>query len=610
MKILAFLILGFVSLAAHSGTGPAQTETARLNVWLDARYEEELAFSPLHLTSLGRKTGYDQVDDFSEAAELEQYRWLEQTVGKMKRVYAYEKLTPEGKISYDYWIYRQQLEASSLPFIRYDYIFNQLNGAHSELPQFLINLHKVDTEQDMLAYIARIKGMSRALNQLLERSQVAAGEGIRPPRFAYESAIKVSGKVISGAPFDTASTMDSPIWADANEKIANLLEQGLIDQKNAELLRRETATALQGDLLPAYQKLISWLQRDLPNTDTEARGVYALPNGRAYYSSQLAASTTTRLTAAEIHQLGLAEVVRIREEMEEIKQQIGFEGTLEQFFDFIRNDEQFYYSDDDAGRQAYIDETVAHLEFIETRLPDYFGIRPEAGLVVKRVPKFMEQDGAGAFYKPSTADGSRPGTYYLHLSDMAAMNKTILETTAYHEGLPGHHMQVAIALERQDLPLFRTNVWYSAYGEGWALYAELLAKEMGAFNDPHSDFGRLQMEMWRAIRLVVDTGIHAKNWTESQAIEYFLANSSTPEIMVKSEVQRYFVWPGQATSYKVGMLKILELRENARQALGNNFDIRGFHDAVLGGGSLPLPILERRVDQWVADVAAGQQEGG
>jgi uncharacterized protein (DUF885 family) len=607
MKILAFLVLGLVSLASHSNTGPALKETARFNAWLDARYEEELAFSPLQLTSLGRKNEYDQVDDLSEAAELEQYRWLEQTVGEMKRKFAYEKLTPEGKVSYDYWIYRQQLDGSSLPFVRYDYTFNQESGAHSELPQFLINLHTVDTEQDMVAYIARIKGMSRALGQLLERSQVAAKEGIRPPRFAYESVLEVSGKVISGAPFGPTPPKDSPIWADANEKIAKLVEQGLIDQKQAELLRQKTAVALRKELLPAYQNLISWLQLDLPNTDAEARGVYALPNGRAYYSNRLAVNTTTALNAAEIHQLGLAEVARIRGEMEKIRQALGFEGTLEQFFEFIRRDEKFYYSNDDVGRQAYLEATEKHLEFIEAGLPDYFGVRPKADLVVKRVPQFMEQDGAAAFYKRSTADGSRPGTYYLHLSDMSAMNKTSLETTAYHEGLPGHHMQLAIALERQDLPLFRTVVWYSAYGEGWALYAEHLAREMGAFDTLYSDFGQLVSEMFRAIRLVVDTGLHDQGWTEQQAVDYMLANSSIPEVAVRSEIRRYLVWPGQATSYKVGMLKILELRESARQALGNNFDIRGFHDAVLGGGSLPLPILEQRVDQWVADMAARQQ---
>jgi len=449
--------------------------------------------------------------------------------------------------------------------------------------------------------------MSRALGQLLERSQVAAKEGIRPPRFAYESVLEVSGKVISGAPFGPTPPKDSPIWADANEKIAKLVEQGLIDQKQAELLRQKTAVALRKELLPAYQNLISWLQLDLPNTDAEARGVYALPNGRAYYSNRLAVNTTTALNAAEIHQLGLAEVARIRGEMEKIRQALGFEGTLEQFFEFIRRDEKFYYSNDDVGRQAYLEATEKHLEFIEAGLPDFFGVRPKAGLVVKRVPQFMEQDGAAAFYKRSTADGSRPGTYYLHLSDMSAMNKTSLETTAYHEGLPGHHMQLAIALERQDLPLFRTVVWYSAYGEGWALYAEHLAREMGAFDTLYSDFGQLVSEMFRAIRLVVDTGLHDQGWTEQQAVDYMLANSSIPEVAVRSEIRRYLVWPGQATSYKVGMLKILELRESARQALGNNFDIRGFHDAVLGGGSLPLPILEQRVDQWVADMAARQQ---
>ena len=265
----------------------------------------------------------------------------------------------------------------------------------------------------------------------------------------------------------------------------------------------------------------------------------------------------------------------------------------------LRDGSQFYFPDTDEGRQEYIDAAEDKLGFIDERLPQYFGILPKADLVVKRVEPFREQDGAAQHYFPGSPDGSRPGIYYMHLSDMTEMPKTQLEVIAYHEGNPGHHMQISIAQELEAVPTFRTQAGFSAYSEGWGLYAELLAKEMGAYNDPYSDFGRLSSEIWRALRLVVDTGLHSKGWTEQQAIDYMMANSAEPQESVTSEVQRYIVWPGQATSYKVGMLKILELRERAESELGDSFDIKSFHDTILGGGAMPLAVLERRVDSWI-----------
>jgi uncharacterized protein (DUF885 family) len=310
------------------------------------------------------------------------------------------------------------------------------------------------------------------------------------------------------------------------------------------------------------------------------------------------------LTANEIHEIGLKEVARIRDEMEAIKTAVGFHGPLVSFFDFIRDDPKFYYTNDEAGRQRYIDRSEEALSFINGKLPEYFGILPKAGLVVKRVESFREQDGGPAHYSEGTPDGSRPATYYLHLSDMSALNTTSLEALAYHEGYPGHHMETGIALELEGVPVFRTQAFINSYSEGWALYSEALAKEMGAYEEPYSDFGRLTLEMWRAIRLVVDTGIHTKGWTEQQAVAYLLENSALPEVMAISEVQRYFVWPGQAASYKIGMLKIQQLRAEAEAKLGDKFDIRAFHDAILGGGPVPEPILDRVVKNWIEDVSA------
>ena len=440
--------------------------------------------------------------------------------------------------------------------------------------------------------------MSRALNQLIDRAQKYAENGVRPPRFAYEGVLDQAQKVITGAPFDDSD--DSAIWADVGRKVDALVEADKISAEEAEVLTETARSALVNEFKSAYDRLIAWVETEIPKSDELATGVGKFPNGEAFYNYQLASSTTTSMTADEVHELGLAEVARLRSEMEQIMYTVGFEGDLQEFFIFIRDSGQFYFADTDDGRQEYIDAAENKLAFIDERLPQYFGILPQADLVVKRVEPYREQDGAAQHYFPGTPDGSRPGIYYMHLSDMTGMPKNQLEVIAYHEGNPGHHMQNSIAQELQNTPTFRTQAGFSAYSEGWGLYSELLAKEMGAYNDPYSDFGRLSSEMWRALRLVVDTGLHSKGWTEQEAIEYMMDNSPEPLESVISEVQRYIVWPGQATSYKVGMLKILELRARAEAELGENFDIRGFHDTVLGGGAMPLAVLERRVDTWIA----------
>jgi uncharacterized protein (DUF885 family) len=287
---------------------------------------------------------------------------------------------------------------------------------------------------------------------------------------------------------------------------------------------------------------------------------------------------------------------------------VGFQGDLQAFFAELRDkkdDPRYYFPDTDAGRDAYLKEATAAIDKIKAVLPKYFGLLPKADLIVKRVEPYREQPGAAQHYFQGTPDGSRPGVYYAHLSDMKAMPKSELEVVAYHEGLPGHHMQIAIAQELQGIPTFRRQFGVTAYAEGWGLYAEWLAREMpGTYQDPYSRFGRLGSEIWRAIRLVVDTGLHAKGWSQEQAVQYFLANSATTEPAARSEIRRYMVLPGQATSYKIGMLKIQELRRKAEAALGARFDIRAFHDTILGGGAMPLTILEARVDRWIASVKA------
>jgi uncharacterized protein (DUF885 family) len=573
-------------------------ESARLNEWFEARFEEQLDFSPIQKTMLGRKDDYDKIDDASEAAQDAQLAWQRATVAELQDNFDYALLTPEAKTSYDLWLYQLQQAEAALPFRRRGYLFTQMGGAHTGLPQILINFHRVDNEADMSAYIARISEVARAIRQTLERAQLAANEGVRPPRFSYDAVLQQSRALLSGAPF--VGDGDAPLWADATAKIDALLMAGEIGEVTAQALRAAASSALTERFKPAYDALIAWFEADLPNADETTTGVWKLPQGEAFYKERLAAMTTTDLSADEIHELGLSEVARIHAEMEAIKTQVGFEGSLQEFFVFMREDPQFYFPNTDAGRAGYLEAAREYLGFIERRLPDYFGLLPKAALVVKRVEAFREEPGAAQHYFPGTPDGSRPGIYYAHLIDMGAMPKPQMEVIAYHEGLPGHHMQISIAQELQGVPTFRTQSGFTAYIEGWGLYAEVLAKEMGAYRDPYSDFGRLSSELWRAIRLVVDTGLHAKGWNESRAVEYFTANSPISAGQIRSEVQRYIILPGQATAYKIGMLKFLELREQARTALGGNFDIAGFHDAVLGGGALPLSILQRRVEDWVA----------
>ncbi|MBZ9610883.1 DUF885 domain-containing protein [Rheinheimera maricola] len=578
-----------------------QSETERLNQWFEAKYEQQLQQSPLQMTFLGRKDKYDQVDDTSAAAEDKQLAWLGETVAELKASFDYDKLEPEAKTSYDIWIYQYEQALQGVPFRSNGYVFTQMQGIHAMLPQIMINFHKVDTVEDMQAYVTRIEGISRALVQLLQRAQDNAAHDVRPPRFAYEGVLQQINNLISGAPF-TEVEQDIPLWSDAKSKIEALVKADKLTDEQAKQLTDDTKLALQTHFLPAYNALKQWLEQDIANTDEVATGVGKQKNGRDYYNYALKVSTTTDLTAEQIHQIGLDEVARLTSEMNAIKDKVGFAGDLKAFFKFIKDDDQFYYPDTDAGREGYLEDSRQYLAFINDKLPQYFGILPKADLVVKRVEPFREQPGAAQHYFPGTPDGARPGIYYAHLSDMRSMPKNEMEAIAYHEGSPGHHMQISIAQELTTVPTFRTQAGFTVYSEGWALYSELLAKEMGAYQNPYSDFGRLITEMWRAVRLVVDTGLHSKGWTEQQAIDYFLEKTPIAEGAVISEVRRYIVWPGQATAYKIGMIKILDLRSKAQQQLGEKFDIRAFHDTVLGGGALPLKVLEKRVDNWIARV--------
>lgn len=540
---------------------------------------------------------YDQLDDRSETSEEQVLAWRRASVAGMKAAFVYDQLDDAGKTSYDIWAQELERGERMRPFRSHGYIFS-IGGPHVGLPQFLINFHRVDDARDMDAYVSRLAKLGGAIDQSLERARASAAKGIRMPRFSYEQALAETRSVVSGAPFGRGKA--SALWEDAQAKIDALTRSGKITPDQANARRAAASAALTTSVGPAYARLASWLENDMANASKEPQGVSSLPDGTAYYDAMLELQTTTTMTSDQIHELGLSEVARIRGELGAVKQKVGFAGTLPEFFEHMRRERRYFLPNTDAGRREYLTRAEAILATMQARLPEYFGLLPKAPLVVKRVEAFREEPSGAQHYFAGTPDGSRPGIFYAHLSDMSTMPLYQLEEVAYHEGVPGHHLQVSIAQELTGLPRFRTQYGYGAYAEGWGLYAEVLAREMGYYTDPYSDAGRLGGEMWRAIRLVVDTGLHAKGWTEQPAVEYFLANSPMAEGAVRSEVRRYLVWPGQATTYKIGMMTILRMRDEARRELGSRFDYRGFHDVVLGGGSLPLRVLEARVRRWVA----------
>lgn len=576
-------------------------ETEQLNAWLDAQYEEQLGFSPETRTQLGDKTDSDKLDDYSLAAQLAELDWLRSSVATMQQDFDYEALNDDGKLSYDMWAFGLEQAESRVPFLNHGYIFGR-GGPQSGIPSFLISYQALDTAADVEAYIARLGEIDRVFAQLLERSKQASAAGIRQPRFAYDSALSEIQRVTAGVPFNTSDdSPNSPIWVDLQTKVAALVDEDVLSAEQAQTYLAQAQGILSNEVLTAYAEVAQWLEEDREFAAPDAQGAWALPNGEAYYNHRLKLMTTMDLSADEIHDIGLAEVARLRSEMEAIKDQVNFEQSLQDFFVFTREDPQFFYPNTDEGRQEYLDANNEYLDFIGAKLPEYFGTLPKAPLIVSRVESFREEAGAAQHYRPGAPDGSRPGVFYSHMSDMSTLSKFQIEDIAYHEGNPGHHMQISIQQELTEVPRFRTQYRTTAYTEGWGLYAEWLAKEMGGFQDPYSDFGRLSGEIWRAVRLVVDTGIHAKQWSEEQAVQYFLDNTPIPEGAVRSEVQRYFANPGQATAYKIGMMNFQQARAEAQSTLGDDFDIRSFHDIVLGAGAVPIPMMRARVQRWIRE---------
>ncbi|MEY3703628.1 MAG: hypothetical protein RLZZ561_1248 [Pseudomonadota bacterium] len=555
----------------------------------------ELARSPLAKSYRGIvDADYGKWDDFSDAAEAEDLKADQAALAEMRRRFDPAKLSPDSLLSYRLFEKKVARSADSYRYRDYGYVFDQMNGAQSQLPAFLINIHRVTSKADAQAYISRLNGMGPGLRQAIAQSKARADKGIMPPKWVYPYVINDAKNVVAGFPF-TKTNVDAPLYADIKGKIEKL---GLTDADKAALLQQAT-DALLTSVKPAYAELVAEMERQQAMAGTED-GVWRFKDGAGYYAQLLKNYTTTDLNGDQIHALGLAQVARIHGEMREIMAKTGFQGSLQDFFAFIRTDQRFYAPNTEEGRALYLSETEKAKQQVTALLPQYFGILPKAPLVVKRVEPFREKSAGKAFYQGPSPDGTRPGTYYANLYDMADMPLVEVDALFYHEGLPGHHLQRTIQTELTNVPPFRRFGGFTAYTEGWGLYSEKLAKDMGLYPDPYRDFGRLQLELHRAIRLVVDSGLHHKKWTREQAIQYVKDNSADAPGGIVKAIERYVVYPGQATAYMVGRLKISALRDLAQKELGPKFDYRAFHDVILKDGPVPLDMLEDQVKAWIA----------
>ena len=487
------------------------------------------------------------------------------------------------------------LEAAA-PYQYHNYPANQLFGIQSAFPSFMQAQHQVHDLEDAENYLHRMTELPRKFNQYMEGLTLREERNILPPRFVVQRVLDEMNAFVATPPTENI------LYTALEEKLSSASE--ISDEQKSDLLAR-AVDLIETDVYPAYDTFINYFNRVIDKTNSDD-GIWHLPQGDEVYALALQFFTTTDYTADEIHEIGLREVDRIQAEIlailaaEGYDTSVGFTAAME----VLSANPDFYYEDSDAGRAQILEDYQIILDEIDAGIDSAFNIRPIAGMEVVRIPEFKEKTSPGAYYQQPAIDGSRPGRFFANLYDIKATPKFGMRTLAYHEGIPGHHFQIAIAMELEGMPLIRRMSPFTAYTEGWALYAEQVAWEQGFQNDPYDNIGRLVAELFRAVRLVVDTGIHHQRWTREEAIDYMLSNTGMAESDVVSEIERYIVMPGQATAYKIGMMKILELRSKAQNALGDRFDIRDFHDVVLKNGAVPLAILEELVDQYIAERSA------
>jgi len=584
-----------VAAQASPAVATENAQDARLTAFLDAEFAQEVKMRPQLATRLGLKENEDKLDDISDAAALKLLEWRRASVARMKAQFDRSKLSPAGQTNYDIW--STELDRAELQYKYRRYqppFYSFLYSVHSQLPNFMINTHTVSDAADMRAYNARVRAIPAVLDTAIAESRRSDAAGIRAPKFEIERVIDGSKAIVTGAPFDSGK--DSPLWADAKAKVAKLQSSGKVTTAEAETLLGEARTSLLS-IKPGYERVIAWAQSELPTAPSGRVGAISLPGGADWYAAALRLNTTLPLTAEQIHQTGLKQVAQLEAEQDTLARSAGFKDRNAFYADRAKRFPPQPWTD--ALRADYLARANAAVAHNRSLLPERFYNLPKYRAEVVREPSFSEVAGGAAHAAGPSPDGTRPGRVYVHLLGETEDPAAVYDLMC-HEGIPGHVMAGDIQVRQTGTPKFRRAGGYVAFNEGWALYAEELCKEMGAYPDVAADFMRLDAELFRAARLVVDTGIHAKGWTENQAVDYMKKTARMSEDHARSEVRRYITLPGQATGYKIGQLKIFELRRKAEAGLGPKFDIKAFDDLIISNGSQPLPVLERRVDEWVA----------
>ncbi|GIL39482.1 DUF885 domain-containing protein [Roseiterribacter gracilis] len=595
----SLLVLALAACATQPTTQNQQVAddvaaTRVLETYLDAVFEQYLDRHPTAATQIGEQRGRDRWDEISDEADLAD---LEEAKAKLIKLATINpaRLTDSGRVSYA--VAREQAQATVRAYeFRYQkYAATHQSGPHIDAPSLLFAMQLIDSREGADAYVSRLEKLGRYLGQEAGALAVRASKGMVPPHFMFARMEAQSREMLRGVPFDKGPK-DSPLYGDFKTK----LEKFEMPQADRDALLARARKALVEQVGPGYRAFLATVQRIAPQAKRD-HGASALPDGAAYYKEALRGWTTLAEPDANvIHATGLSEVKRLQGEMHALLRTMGEKDDLPAYFKKLRTDPKFYYPNDETGRAAFLRDSNNYLAQVERKIPDWFGVQPKAKVEIRRIEPFREKNAPDAHYLLPAQDGSRPGIFYFNLRDMKARPKWDNENTVYHEAVPGHHFQLSIAAERPDLPKFRRFYDAGAYSEGWALYVEELTKEMGLYTDPTSDFGRLGAEIWRAARLVVDTGMHAKGWTRKQATTWFAQTVPISPDTAASEIDRYLADPGQATSYKIGMIEIQRLRAKATAALGTKFNLKRFHDLVLTNGALPLPVLQSEIDRWIA----------
>ncbi len=548
--------------------------------------------SPQMVAGMGYKFWhYGDLDDNSQQASDERLQLLKDDYAMFKR-YNRNDYTGQDLISYDVLDNFLQAQLEEMKYENYGYSQSQKGGNYMNIISFMTNIHKIEDESDAKDYISRLSQVGKSFENTLIQVKKEQANGVIPPDFFIKKMLTNMHNIRD------PKLQDNVLVKDFTSKLDKLDD---LDEKSKTQLQLAMKQQMQQVVQPAYDRMISFYENLLTTADSNA-GVWKFPRGEEYYQHQIKATTTTNYTAQYLHDLGLKEVDRIVKQIKNTLREQGYEVDLNpigKILNDMSKDSRFLYPDNEESRQQIIDDYQHIIDEIDAKMPDYFALLPEGKVVVKPVPKYKEKTAAGGYYESPSLDGSRPGMFYANLYDLSATPKFAMRTLAYHEAIPGHHFQLTIQNELKGLPMFRSFMGSTSYTEGWALYAERLAWEAGFENDPFDNIGRLQAELLRAVRLVVDTGIHHSKWTREQAIKYMSDTTGFAASDVESEIERYIVWPGQALAYKVGMLKILELRQKAQEKLGTKFDIKQFHKAVLENGSLPLTMLEQQVDAYI-----------